>query len=133
MLALPAVVMGCASPTEPPSPPGGGQSLALSYAEFGQAIEPILTRHGCDAGGDCHGGGIRGTLELSPASAKDTLFDFLQVSGTVRASDPASSLILTEPLAMAAGGTAHAVKPFADTDDPDYQIVLQWILSGVRP
>jgi hypothetical protein len=132
MLALPVVVLGCASPTEPPLPPGGGHTIELSYAQFGQAVEPVLSRHGCDAGGDCHGGGIRGTLELSPAGAKDTLFDFQQVSLTVSPTDPASSTILLKPLAVGAGGLPHAVKPFATTDDPDYQVILAWVMAGIR-
>ena len=132
MLALPVVVMGCASPTEPPLPPSGGHTIELSYAQFGQTVEPVLSRHGCDAGGDCHGGGIRGTLELSPAGAKDTLFDFQQVSLTVSPTNPASSPILLKPLAIDAGGVPHSFKPFASTADPDYQVILAWVMAGVR-
>ena len=47
--------------------------------------------------------------------------------------DPAASPLLTEPLAIAAGGTPHGVKPFADTSDPDYQTMLQWIEAGRQP
>ena len=105
----------------------------LSYTEFARTVEPILIRQGCDAGGDCHGGGIRGTFELSPAGAKDTLFDFRQASLQVSASSPVNSRILTEPLALAAGGTPHGYKPIASTSDPDYQAILQWIMDGVSP
>ena len=131
LIALPGVLHGCSSPTAPPPPPGGGQTLRLSFEEFEQNVEPVLARQGCDAAGDCHGGGIRGSYELSPAGAKDVRFDFdqtvLQVSATLRDSSP----ILTEPLALAAGGTPHGVKPFATTSDPDYQAMRQWILNGV--
>ena len=130
-MAIPAA--GCSRPTAPPPPPGGGQALALSYTRFESEIEPILVRHGCDAGGDCHGGGIRGTLELSPATAKNVRFDFDQVSLQVSAADPPNSAILTEPLADSAGGTAHQLKPFANTGDADYQAILAWILDGVTP
>ena len=87
-LALPGIVHGCSSPTSPPVPPGGGHTLSLSFETFQQTIDPILTQHGCDtvAGGDCHGGGINGSLRLSPPGAKDAQFDFdqvrLQVSAT---------------------------------------------------
>jgi hypothetical protein len=128
---LPGVVQGCSSPTAPPAPPGGGQTLALSYSQFELTVEPVLARHGCDAEGDCHGGGIRGSLQLSPPGAKDTRFDFDQVSLQVSAYAPSSSPILTEPLALAAGGTTHSVKPFASTSDPDYQAILAWIMAGV--
>lgn len=128
MLAVPVVVLGCAGPTEPPPPPSGGSTIELNYTQFGLTIEPILTRHGCDATGDCHGGGIRGTLELSPPGDKDTLFDFHQVSPLVSATQPESSLILSKPLA---GGAPHSFEPFATTSDPDYQAILSWILAGV--
>src|SRR6185436_16237997 len=78
--ALPGALLGCATPMSPPAPPGGGTTLHLDYAAFASAVEPILVAHGCNAGGDCHGGGIRGTLQLSPSSAIDTLYDFDQVA-----------------------------------------------------
>jgi hypothetical protein len=131
LIALPSVLHGCSSPTRPPDPPGGGQSMHLSFTQFDQTVEPILMNHGCDATGDCHGGGIRGTLQLSPPNAKDPQFDFEQVSLQVTAAPPESSAILTEPLALAAGGTPHAGnKPFASTSDPEYQAILSWILAG---
>ena len=128
---LPGVVQGCSSPTAPPQPPGGGQTLVLDFAQFEQTVEPLLVAHGCDATGDCHGGGIRGSLQLSPPGAKDAQFDFAQVTLQVSASARTASPILTEPLAIAAGGTPHSVKPFASTSDPDYQAILTWIMAGV--
>ena len=127
LLALPAAFLGCAAPTEPPVPPAGGQQLVLSYDQFGAEVEPILVRHGCDATGDCHGGGIRGTFELSPPGAKDTQFDFDQVSLQVRSPERDASPILTEPLALPAGGTPHGVKPFSTTNDSDYVSIRAWI------
>ncbi len=132
-LVLPGALLGCASPVAPPVPPGGGPALQLDYATFASAIEPILTTHGCDAGGDCHGGGIRGTLQLSPATAKDTRFDFEQVALQVTPADPDRSPILTEPLAVAHGGTPHSVKVFADTSDTDYRTLRAWVRAGVTP
>ena len=117
----------------PPAPPGGGTALHLDYAEFAAAVEPILVRHGCDAEGDCHGGGIRGTLQLSPPSGKNVRYDFDQVSLQVMSSDPDHSPILTKPLALAAGGSAHSVKPFADTTDTEYQTIRAWVRAGVTP
>ena len=128
---LPGVVQGCSAPTAPVPPPGGGQSIVLDFDQFEQTVEPVLMARGCDAGGDCHGGGIRGSLELSPAGAKDVRFDFDQVVLQVSAANRESSPILTEPLAIAAGGTPHSVKPFVSTSDPDYQAILAWIMAGV--
>ena len=101
----------------------------LDYTAFADSIEPILGRHGCDAGGDCHGGGIRGTLALSPVGAKDTTFDFEEIVLQVSTAAPDSSAILTAPLAIEAGGTPHSVKPFASKNDPEYQTILHWIVS----
>jgi len=133
IVALAALHTGCSSPTAPPDPPGGGTVPSLSFEAFEQSIEPILARQGSDAGGDCHGGGIRGSLALSPRAAKDTRFDFDQVALQVSATSPTASPILTEPLAVAAGGTAHGIEPFASTDDPDYQAILAWIVQGTAP
>jgi hypothetical protein len=132
-LALPGVVHGCSSPTAPPPPPGGGTEPILSFEQFAAEVAPILTRHGCDATGDCHGGGIRGSLQLSPPGAKDTRFDFDQVRLQVSATAPEASPILTEPLAIVAGGTPHSVKPFDSTGNVDYQAIRAWILDGVQP
>ena len=87
LIALAGAAHGCTSPSAPPAPPGGGQQMNLSFAGFQQTVEPVLSRQGCDAGGDCHGGGIRGSLELSPAGAKDAQFDFEQVSQQVRSEE----------------------------------------------
>jgi hypothetical protein len=132
-LALPGALLGCASPAAPPAPPGGGSTLHLDYASFASAVEPILVAHGCDAGGDCHGGGIRGTLELSPQTAKDTRYDFGQISLQVTSSVPDQSPILTRPLADSAGGTAHSVKVFADTNDSEWRTIRAWVRAGVTP
>ncbi len=133
LIALSGAVHGCNSPTAPPPPPGGGQALVLDYNLFALTVEPVLVRQGCDATGDCHGGGIRGTLQLSPPGAKNVRFDFDQVVLEVSPTVPDSSLILTEPLALLAGGTPHGYKPFNSTADPDYQAIRQWILDGVNP
>ena len=130
-LALPAALYACQSPTAPPAPPGGGQVLTLDFNEFQQNVEPALIRRGCDATGDCHGGGIRGTFELAPPGAKDPRFDFDQASLQVTIAPRESSAILRMPLALAAGGAPHPYKPFADTSDSDYVAILKWVRDGV--
>lgn len=130
-LVPPVSLLGCSRPLTPIAPPSGGGTLVLDYDEFARTVGPVLTRQGCDAGGDCHGGGIRGTFALSPAGHKNSRFDFdqtaLQVSPTTRD----SSRILTKPLAVAAGGVPHSVKVFASVDDPEYQAIRLWIQHGV--
>ena len=130
---LPGALLGCASPAAPPAPPGGGTTLHLDYTTFASAIEPILVVHGCDAEGDCHGGGIRGTLQLSPPTAKDTRYDFDQIVLQVTAGNPDQSPILTRPLANANGGTVHPLKVFADTNDTEYRTLRAWVRAGVTP
>lgn len=127
---LPLLAAGCSSPSEPPPPPGGGMRLELSLDQFTLSVQPVLAQHGCDAGGNCHGGGIRGTFELSPPEAKDAQFDFEQACLQVNAYERDQSPLLLEPLAQSAGGGTHAVQPFASTDDPGFQAIRAWILAG---
>jgi len=131
LIALAGAAHGCVSPSAPPAPPSGGHVLALSYPTFRDSISPILERQGCDAGGECHGGGIRGTLELSPTSAKNIPYDYDQVVLQVDPVERDSSAILTRPLVLDAGGTPHPFKPFASTADSDYATIHRWILAGV--
>jgi hypothetical protein len=126
--------VGCqeASITNPVIP-GGGQELALDYAQFEAEVVDIFTRRGCDSA-SCHGGGIRGTFQLSPASDKDAGFDFAQASLQVDALQRETSALLLKPLAVQAGGTAHAgegpTSTFDSDSDSDYQTILAWILAG---
>lgn len=132
--ALTAVAVGmagCVSPSAPPPPPGGGQRLVLSYAGYESLVAPVIARHGCDAGGDCHGGGIRGTLQLSPATAKNGMYDFDQLVLQVNPVHRDSSALLLRPLADEAGGRPHPTKAFASAADSDYVAVRGWIQAGV--
>lgn len=133
LLAVACVVHGCTSPNAPPPPPSGGTSVSLSYTVFVSTVDPILTRQGCDQGGDCHGAGIRGTYALSPETAKDPKFDFDQSVLQVWATMPDSSPILTRPLALSAGGVPHPYKAFASTADSDYQAIRSWIMAAATP
>lgn len=128
-----AALGGCADdPTGPQEPEAtGGETFVVDYDTFVQAISPILREEGCDAGGDCHGGGIRGTFALSPAQDPDPDFDYEQASLQVRGDSPGASPLLVKPLAPEAGGRPHAVSAFESTDDPHYQAILGWIESGV--
>lgn len=131
LCAIAAVCGGCtdASPHDP-APPSGGRQYVLDESVYGTLISPVLTNRGCDNIA-CHGGGLRGTLELSPPEDKDLFFDFDQVARQVDPALPASSPLLMKPLAEAAGGDVHtAGVTFIDTDDPDYQTILAWIEAG---
>lgn len=122
---------GCERPsTTAPEPPGGGQTFVLDFAAFETSVAPILTARGCD-NLSCHGGGIRGTFELSPVDDKDLAFDFAQSRLQVNGTEPAASTLLLKPLDEGAGGTAHGGgAAFASPGDPDYQTLLAWIEAG---
>jgi hypothetical protein len=102
----------------------------LDAALFATTVAPVLSAKGCDAAGDCHGGGIRGTYQLSPDVNKDLDFDFGQSALQVDGYDPTQSPLLTEPLAPSAGGSTHGFTAFDSTDDPGYLAILDWILQG---
>lgn len=119
-----------ASPTAP-APPGGGQAYVLSYDEFATNIEPILSGKGCD-NMNCHGGGIRGTFQLSAPGNKDTHYDFKQACLQVTPADLKSSPLLLKPLAQECGGAAHGGGAFFfSLDDPNYVALVTWVESGV--
>ena len=134
LLAGIATAGGCKS-ADPGSsaPPTGGQEFILDEAVFADAIDPIFTAKGCD-NLSCHGGGLRGSFELSPFDDKDVGFDFEQVRRQLNPQHPESSSILTKPLATAEGGAVHTApaQPYGFTtrDDLDYQTILAWIQAG---
>lgn len=126
-----AILSGCdrASTTDP-NPPSGGQNYVLDYGVFATRIDSLLSAHGCD-NATCHGGGIRGTFELSPNGNKDIAFDFAQARLQVNGNDPVSSPLIMKPLAPECGGPGHAGGfTFTELDDPDYLAILAWIEAG---
>jgi len=122
---------GCdhASPTAP-APPSGGRTYVLSYNHFTTQIEPILSGQGCD-NLNCHGGGIRGTFQLSPPGDKDASYDFKQTCLQVTPADLQASPLLVKPLAEECGGATHGGGAFFfSLDDPNYIALVTWVDSG---
>jgi hypothetical protein len=132
-IASTILCIGCEMATTGPAPPTGGQNYLVDYDVFASQIDSILTDLGCD-NITCHGGGIRGTFQLSPTSNKDIDLDFAQTQLQINPDDPVSSPLLVKPLAESAGGVAHAADPqvfgFMSTADPAYVAILNWIESG---
>jgi len=120
----------CASPTEAPDPPGGGLRYELSYEVFVTEISPVLTAAGCNAGGDCHGGGIRGSYRLSSVEEEDLERDFEETRLQVFPFALDESPLLRKPLAEVAGGDRHEYEPFASSDDPRYRALWDWVHGG---
>jgi len=131
--ALLAAGCGVTTPEPDPPPPGGGNTYVLDYDVFVADIDPILTARGCDDL-SCHGGGIRGTFQLSPSADNDVDMDFAQSRLQVDGDLPDASLLLMKPLAEGAGGLAHAasapLSTFDSVTDPDYLTILAWIDAG---
>jgi hypothetical protein len=118
-----------ASPSDP-APPSGGRTYVLAYDSFASSVEPVLSGLGCD-NLNCHGGGIRGTFQLSPPNAKDTHYDFDQACLQVTPADLKTSPLLMKPLAEECGGASHGGGAFFFAlDDPNYVALLQWVESG---
>jgi hypothetical protein len=116
--------------TTAPTPPTGGQTYVLDYDTFSATVDPILSGLGCD-NLNCHGGGIRGTFQLSPPNAKDTHFDFSQACMQITPLDPKNSPLAMKPLAEECGGATHGGGAFFFAlDDPNYVAILQWVESG---
>ena len=128
-LAWIVVSTGCSGPTSPPPPPSGGEEFVLDYPEFQASVMPVLNQFSCNTA-ECHGGGIRGTYQLSPVDAPNPAYDFEQTRLQVDPYDPSASPLLRKPLAVGAGGELHSWEPFASTDDPAYRALEAWILSG---
>jgi hypothetical protein len=128
------VLCGCdTAPPGDPAAPTGGQVFVVDAAVYAATVAPILTNKGCD-NVVCHGGGLRGSFELSPFDDKDLDFDFIQVVRQLNPQEPVASTLLTKPLAQAAGGDVHTAPSeqfgFMTVDDPDYQAILAWIEAG---
>jgi hypothetical protein len=132
-LALSAGLAACnQASTTAPEPPSGGQTYVLSYAKFAANVEPILDSLGCD-NTNCHGGGIRGTFQLSPPAEKDAHYDFKQACMQVSPWNPKNSPLVMKPLAEACGGATHGGGSFFfSLDDPNYVAILTWVESGVH-
>jgi len=131
LAAIGCITAGCDRPSpNDPDPPTGGQKYVMNYSYFATTVNPILSAHGCD-NLNCHGGGIRGTFELSPANDKDPAFDYQQASLQVFPPDPVESPLVMKPLAAECGGDTHGGGAFFfSLDDPDYLAILNWIENG---
>jgi hypothetical protein len=132
LVVVPLAACDEASITDPEIA-GGGQEIVLDFERFEADVVTIFTERGCDNLA-CHGGGIRGTFQLSPASAKDADFDFEQASLQVDPVNRDASSLLLKPLSEIAGGLPHAgdgpTTTMNSVDDPDYATLRAWIQEG---
>jgi hypothetical protein len=122
----------------------GTVGAAADFDYYRQNIEPMFARpRGYPNGGGnpacvmCHS--WQTSLRLSLEDMTETpdgwtwtpgqsQANYDVVTRLVNASDPASSKLLTKPLAQQAGGERHSGGTFWESaSDPEYQAVLQWI------
>ncbi len=143
--ALSALVAGCRSDLETPR-----KEAALDEAYFRCKVQPVLTKS-CAAFA-CHGdakrffrvfGRNRLRLQGSEAQRNAPLTDaerrnnFEAARAFVVADDPGKSLLLLKPLDQSAGGYYHGGATlfdqgdvFLSKDDPDYRILIDWVLGA---
>ncbi len=126
-----------------PSTDNATQQAAFDY--YRQNIEPLFLRPrgypGSTSGNPacvmCHvwQTSVRFTLEEPTQTAdggawteEQSRRNYEVVTQLVDASDPESSRFLLKPLAQVAGGLRHTGGSFWDsTQDPEYQVILDWI------
>jgi hypothetical protein len=99
-----------------------------SFDAFKLTVQPILTRHGCNAG-SCHGA-PQSDFYITCGSNDDELaFNFSQAWSFVN-NPVEDSQILRIPLAVGAGGRGHTGgDQFSGTDDADYKAIKTWAMQ----
>lgn len=100
-----------------------------SFDAFRTTVQPILTRHGCNAG-SCHGAPQSDFYITCGTSDDEVAFNFSQAWSFVN-TPVEDSQILRIPLAVGAGGRGHTGgDQFAGTDDADYKIIRGWAMQA---
>ena len=112
--------------------PGAENALPNSSKAptFERDIQPILTRHGCNAG-PCHGKARGQNGFALSLFAYDHDFDHASIFGQARGrranpESPDESLLLRK----AAGSMAHGGGRKLPTDHADYQVLRAWVAAG---
>ncbi len=140
-LLIVVALCGCQKLDGPRAP------VELDRVFFDCRVQPVLTMN-CSALA-CHGDPkryfhvfARNRLRIDPDETQRKAFmkveerdyNFAAATAMVDLDRPDASLLLTKPLEPDAGGAFHVGATlfrggnvFATTDDPDYQVLVQWI------
>ena len=121
----------------PPAPPASSPGR-LSYDTFKAKVQPIFLAARSTNGNArcyaCHARGAGAYLEpLPPGSATysedQSRRNFDRVSRLVVPGDPLKSILLTNPLATEAGGSAwhEGGKHWMSQNDPEWQTLAAWV------
>ncbi|MBA3397268.1 MAG: PD40 domain-containing protein [Deltaproteobacteria bacterium] len=96
-----------------------------AFASFSLTVQPVLDRHGCDAG-SCHGAPQSDFYITCGDDERQRAFNFSQARAFVN--DPVDdSQLLRVPLAVGAGGRGHTGgDQFESTTDIDYDLIRTW-------
>jgi hypothetical protein len=142
MLALVALLLGCASTVEQRGP------AERDRAAFDANVWPVLVR---DCGfSECHGSTERffrvvgpGHERLDPAMATtvpvteaELQFSYDRARSMIDANDPPMSPLLRKPLEVAAGGAGHEGTDnfgrdvYANVNHPSFRVLADWVLSA---
>ncbi len=119
---------------------GGGRDMAMAQGDlatgdgggpvsFAASVNPDFTSLGCTIAG-CHGGT---QIPVLKDGAAEVMNNFMHAK--TEATNGATSLLLTKPLAVAAGGVTHTGGNgfFASTQDAKYKVWLAWVTGGQAP
>ena len=129
---LAALVVTAAFPQAPAST---GETSTLDYQFFKEKVQPIFLakREGHARCYVCHSTGTPFRLQrLSPGATtwdeEQSRKNFRAASAMVNVSEPEDSLLLREPLALAAGGNHFhpGGKHWDSKDAPEWKILDEW-------
>lgn len=145
--ALGALAAGCQKDLAAPIDPAD-----LDRPFFDCRVQPVLTRD-CSALA-CHGEPgryfklfARNRMRIAGDETQRNAFmspeershNYNAARAFVDLADPQGSLLLGKPLEQAAGGAFHVGATlykggdvFADTEDPDYQVLAQWVAGATE-
>jgi WD40 repeat protein len=97
-----------------------------SFDMFKAQVQPILTRHGCNAA-SCHGAPQSDFYITCGADDNQLAFNFSQAWGMVNGTATDDSQLLRVPLARLAGGRGHTGgDQFPAIDDTEFVTVKTW-------
>jgi hypothetical protein len=122
----------------PPTPPPTAGGPRLNYETFKTKVQPIFLANRPANGNArcaaCHARGAGAYLEPLPPGAPTWTEDqsrrnFDRVSRLVVPGEPLKSILLTNPLAMEAGGSAwhEGGKHWTSQNDPEWQTLAAWV------
>lgn len=118
----------------------------MDFERFKSEIEPLLTTQTYNSPGpgpmtcaNCHGDPAHPAYSYYPIWIGESRDNFTEAARRVKVNDPAVSILLKKPLAVALGGVTHGLpgydggEQFANTTtDPNYLKIYNWIVDATQ-